>query len=65
MSDPLETAAQVTEMLLAQSLSFRAPVPAKTGQCLACAEPTVGAFCSPECREDHERLQKIRAIKGQ
>lgn len=65
MSDPLEAAAAVTEMLLAQSLQVRAPVPAKTGVCLACEEPTAGAFCSRECREDYERLERIQAIRGQ
>jgi len=51
MSDPLEEAAAVTEMLLAESLRMRARVPEKTGFCLACEEPTEGAFCSKECRE--------------
>jgi hypothetical protein len=64
MSDPLEEAAAVTEMLLAEGLRKRAKVPEKTGFCLACEEPTEGAFCSKECREDHERLEKLRAIRG-
>jgi hypothetical protein len=46
MSDPLDEAAAVTEMLLAKSLSMRNKVPEKTGFCLACEEPTEGAFCS-------------------
>jgi len=56
MSDPLDEAAAVTEMLLAKSLSVRAKVPDKTGFCLACEEPTEGAFCSKEYREDYGRL---------
>lgn len=64
MSDPLEEAAAVTEMLLAESLRVRAKVPEKTGACLACEEPTEGAFCCKECREDYERLEKIRTIQG-
>jgi hypothetical protein len=56
MSDPLEEAAAVTEMLLAESLRMRAKVPEKTGVCLACEEPVDGAFCSKECREDYERM---------
>jgi hypothetical protein len=64
MSDPLDEAAAVTEMLLAKSLSVRAKVPEKTGFCLACEEPTEGAFCSTECREDYERLERLKAIRG-
>jgi hypothetical protein len=64
MSDPLEEASAVTEMLLAESLRKRAKVPEKTGFCLACEEPTGGAFCSPDCREDYERLVRLKAING-
>ena len=64
MSDPLDEAAAVTEMLLAESLRMRAKIPEKTGFCLACDEPTEGAFCSRECREDYERLEKLKAIRG-
>jgi hypothetical protein len=64
MSDPLEEAAAVTEMLLAESLRMRAKVPEKTGLCLACEEPTDGAFCSLECREDYERLERLKTIQG-
>ena len=65
MSDPLEDAAKTTELLFQEALRNRARVPEKTGFCLGCEEPTEGAFCSPECREDYEKLSKLRAIKGQ
>lgn len=64
MSDPLEEASAITEMMLQESLSKRMKVPEKTGFCLECDEPTEGAFCSKECREDHEHRQRINAIKG-
>jgi hypothetical protein len=64
MSDPLDEAAAVTEMLLAEGLRKRAKVPEKVGFCLACEEPTEGAFCSRECREDYERLERLKAIRG-
>lgn len=64
MSDPLEEASAITEMMLQESLSKRKKVPAKTGYCLECEEPTEGAFCSKECREDNEHRQRIDAIKG-
>jgi hypothetical protein len=64
MSDPLDEAAQVTEMLLQEALRNRQKVPESTGFCLACDEPTHGAFCCAECREDYERIAKINAIRG-
>ena len=64
MSDPLEEAAAITEMMLQESLAKRAKVPEKTGFCLECEEPTEGAFCSKDCREDHEAREKIHRIKG-
>jgi hypothetical protein len=64
MSDPLEEADKITAMMLEDSLRKRHKVPEKTGFCLACEEPTAGAFCSGECREDYERRQKIESIKG-
>ena len=64
MRDPIDEAAAVTEMLLAESLRKRNAVPEKTGFCLACEEPTEGAFCSKECREDYERLERLKAIRG-
>jgi hypothetical protein len=65
LSDPLEDAAKTTELLFREALHNRAKVPEKTGFCLACEEPTPGAFCSSECREDYEKLSKLRAIRGQ
>ncbi len=65
MADPLDEAAEVTEMLLQKALNVKAVVPEKTGFCLTCEEPTPGAFCSAECREDYERLDKLKAIRGQ
>lgn len=64
MSDPLEEAALVSEMMLQESLSKRKAVPEKTGFCLECEEPTEGAFCSKECREDFEARERINKIKG-
>jgi hypothetical protein len=64
MSDPLDEAAKVTEMLFQEALRNRAAVPELTGMCLSCEEPTPGAFCSGDCREDYERLTRLNAIKG-
>jgi hypothetical protein len=66
MSDPLDDAAEATEVWLAEKLRTRAKVPEKTGICLVpgCGEPTEGAFCSADCREDYEKITRLNAIKG-
>lgn len=64
MSDPLDEAERFTNLFIQEGLANRAKVPEKTGFCLACEEPTLGAFCCKECREDYERMEKFKAIKG-
>jgi hypothetical protein len=64
LSDPLEEASAITEMMLQESLTKRKKVPEKTGFCLECEEPTEGAFCSGECRESYEIRDRINKIKG-
>jgi len=49
---------------MAEALAKKQIVPEKTGFCLECEEPTEGAFCSKECREDHERLERLKTIRG-
>lgn len=64
MSDPLDEAARVTDMLVQEAMRKRVKVPEKTGFCFTCEEPTAGAFCCKECREDYERMTKMKAIRG-
>jgi hypothetical protein len=64
MSDQLEEAAAVSELWLQESLRAKAHVPEKTGFCLSCDEPTDAAFCSVDCREDFERIARLKAING-
>jgi hypothetical protein len=64
LSDPLEEASAITEMMLQESLAKRKKVPEKTGFCLECEEPTEGAFCSRECRESYEIRDRLNKIKG-
>lgn len=64
MADMLEDAEATTEMLLQEALRNRPKVPENTGFCLECEEPTPGAFCSKECREDYERMERLNAIRG-
>jgi hypothetical protein len=63
-SDPLDDAAEATELMLQEALAKKAPVPEKTGFCLECDEPTAGAFCSRECRETYEKRERMNKIKG-
>jgi len=51
MSDWIDESQQLQEAQLAEALAKRAKVPVNTGFCLACDEPTKGAFCSPDCRK--------------
>jgi hypothetical protein len=66
MSDPLDEAERYVELLMKEGLANRPKVPEKTGVCLArdCGEPTEGAFCSKECREDWEKVERLRKIQG-
>jgi len=42
----------------------KAFVPIRTGFCIVCEEPTEFTFCSPECRDDHEKHEKMKSING-
>jgi hypothetical protein len=64
MSDPLDEAERFTNLFLQEGLAKRAKVPENTGFCLECEEPTEGAFCSKECREDYEKVARLKAISG-
>ena len=64
MSDPLDEAERFTNLFVQEGLSKRAKVPENTGFCLECEEPTKGAFCSGECREDYEQRARLKAIAG-
>ena len=66
MSDPLDEAERYVELLVKEGLANRPKSPEHTGTCLApdCGEPTVGAFCSKECREDYEKIERLNKIRG-
>jgi hypothetical protein len=64
MSDPLDEADHLANLFLEKALAKKKIAPEKTGFCLYCEEPTPGVFCSKECREDHERIERVKAIQG-
>lgn len=62
--DEADRASAQEEKQLEASLSYRKPVPARTGVCLNCDEPTQGAFCNSGCREDYERIERAAKRNG-
>lgn len=64
MSDWIDESQELQEVQLAEALAKRQKVPQKTGFCLACEEPTQGAFCSTDCRDYYDKVQRMNAIKG-
>jgi hypothetical protein len=64
LSDPLDEAERFTNLFVQEGLSKKLKVPENTGFCLECEEPTEGAFCSKECREDYEKMERLKAING-
>ena len=64
MSDWIDESQELQEAQLAEALAKRQKVPVKTGFCLACEEPTEGAFCCTDCRDYYDKVQRMNAIKG-
>lgn len=62
MSDELDQAAELEELERNVALANRKqPEMTFTGACYYCEEAvTAGCFCSPECREDHERIERAK-----
>lgn len=62
MSDIIDDAQKLEEMHLKAALS-NARVTGNenlTGKCHWCGEPTRGVYCSPECRTDHTKRERMR-----
>ncbi|WP_428945256.1 hypothetical protein ACQK5W_04030 [Pantoea sp. FN060301] len=59
-ADILDEAAEREQQLIEIALANRqAPQMVYTGECHYCYEPIdSGHFCSPECREDAEKLER-------
>ncbi|MCX3308009.1 hypothetical protein ORN12_03150 [Pantoea vagans] len=62
MSDELDQAAELEELERNIALANRRlPEMTFTGACYYCEEAVQeGCFCSPECREDHERIERAK-----
>lgn len=60
--DPIDEAAEREQQLIEIALANRAhPTMQFTGACYYCEEAvTAGCFCSAECREDYERVERAK-----
>lgn len=63
-ADMLEDADAAQALYIQNAIANKKKVPEKTGFCLACGEPVEGVFCDAGCREDYEKMEKMRKISG-
>jgi hypothetical protein len=63
-ADMLDDADAAQALYIQNAMANKKKVPEKTGFCLACGEEVEGAFCDAGCREDYEKLEKMRKISG-
>lgn len=61
IDDAQEAMEAQEELRRAQAKEFK---PIRTGFCIECGEPTDFTFCSVDCREDHEKREKMKSING-
>jgi hypothetical protein len=65
MADIVDDAQDAIEAAEALRRALAKPFqPIRTGFCIMCEEPTEFTFCSPECRDDHEKHERIKSISG-
>lgn len=56
--DDLDRASEQEEWFRGEALKRRKPQPEHHGYCLNCDEPSEGAYCDEDCRDDAERREK-------
>ena len=61
IDDAQEAMEAAEELRRAMAKEF---VPIRTGECIECGEPTDFTFCSVDCRDTHEKREKMKAING-
>lgn len=66
MSDEADRANEINELVLAKQVAHREPVLPAIGVCHYCGEPVPGSakFCDKDCRDDHEREQRLLRLNG-
>lgn len=60
--DDAQEAMEAAEEL--RRLKIKAHTPIRTGECIECGEPTEFTFCSVDCRDQHEKRERMKAILG-
>lgn len=66
MSDIVDDAAEAIEQMVEVALANRPKTAIEfTGKCHYCEEPiSKGSFCSRECGEDYQKLERAKQFKG-
>lgn len=63
MADDVDRQQEPDEILLEAQLKHRKPVHTQTatGRCFNCDEPVLPgvAYCDPDCRDDHEKRERM------
>lgn len=62
--DDIDRANDQAEQMLEFQKRARRPVLQPVGRCHYCDDLRMGVFCSAECREDYEKEERARAIRG-
>jgi hypothetical protein len=60
--DDSDKASEYEGLFRESAIAFRKASPKLTGMCLNCGVKTKGAYCSADCREDWERIQRMKRI---
>lgn len=60
--DDAQEAMEAAEEL--RRLKAKQHTPIRTGECIECGEPTEFTFCSVDCRDHHEKQERMKAITG-
>lgn len=60
--DDAQEAMEAAEEL--RRLKAKTHTPIRTGECIECGEPTEFTFCSVDCRDQHEKRERMKAILG-
>jgi len=66
MSDIVDDAAEAIEQMVEVALANRPKTAIEfTGKCHYCEEPiSKGTFCSKECNEDYQKVERAKQFKG-
>ena len=58
MADFADIASDLEEVHNRCAAQVRKPIEPRSGSCLWCDDRCSGAYCSPECRDDHSQWKR-------